>query len=47
MTTQTVLGDIRHWAAREMPVLLLNHERLEREKPLRGVRVSARPHVTL
>ncbi len=34
------------WAAREMPVLRLIRERFEREKPLRGLRISACLHVT-
>ncbi len=34
------------WAEREMPVLRLIQERFEKEKPLKGVRVSACLHVT-
>ncbi len=34
------------WAAREMPVMRLIHERFEKEKPLKGLRVSACLHVT-
>lgn len=34
------------WAEREMPVLRAIRERFEREKPLRGMRVSACLHVT-
>ncbi len=34
------------WAEREMPVLRLIRERFEREKPLKGLRVSACLHVT-
>jgi adenosylhomocysteinase len=34
------------WAAREMPVLKLIMERFEKEKPLRGIRVSACLHIT-
>jgi adenosylhomocysteinase len=34
------------WAAREMPVLKLIHERFEKEKPLKGVRLSACLHIT-
>lgn len=34
------------WAAREMPVLRLIQARFEKEKPLKGVRVSACLHVT-
>jgi len=34
------------WAEREMPVLRLIRERFEKEKPLKGVRVSACLHVT-
>ena len=34
------------WAEREMPVLRLIHERFEKEKPLKGVRMSACLHVT-
>ena len=34
------------WAEREMPVLRLVRERFEKEKPLKGVRISACLHVT-
>lgn len=34
------------WAAREMPVLKLIRERFEKEKPLRGIRLSACLHIT-
>ena len=34
------------WAAREMPVLALIRERFAREKPLRGIRMTACLHVT-
>ncbi|RME87341.1 MAG: adenosylhomocysteinase [Anaerolineae bacterium] len=34
------------WAEREMPVLRLIRERFEREKPLKGIRISACLHVT-
>ncbi|GAB4425131.1 MAG: adenosylhomocysteinase [Anaerolineales bacterium] len=34
------------WAEREMPVLRMIKERFEKEKPLKGVRVSACLHVT-
>jgi adenosylhomocysteinase len=34
------------WAAREMPVVKLIRERLAKEKPFRGVRISACLHVT-
>jgi len=34
------------WAAVEMPVLKLIHDRFEREKPLKGVRLAACLHVT-
>lgn len=34
------------WAAREMPVLRLIRERFQREKPLRGIRMTACLHVT-
>lgn len=34
------------WAEREMPVLRMIRERFEREKPLRGVRLSACLHIT-
>ncbi len=34
------------WASREMPVLRLIRERFEKEKPLKGIRLSACLHVT-
>jgi adenosylhomocysteinase len=34
------------WAAKEMPVLALIHERFEKERPLAGVRLGACLHVT-
>ncbi len=34
------------WAEREMPVLRLVRERFEREKPLKGIRLSACLHIT-
>ncbi len=34
------------WASREMPVLRLIRERFEKEKPLKGIRISACLHVT-
>ncbi|MBI3931502.1 MAG: adenosylhomocysteinase [Chloroflexi bacterium] len=34
------------WAAREMPVVKLIRERFSREKPLKGVRISACLHIT-
>ncbi len=34
------------WAAREMPVLALIKERFEKEKPFKGVRISACLHIT-
>lgn len=34
------------WAEREMPVLRLIHERFERERPFKGIRMSACLHVT-
>jgi len=34
------------WAAQEMPVLRLIHERFERERPLEGIRMGACLHVT-
>jgi len=34
------------WAAREMPVLRLIRERFEREKPLRGAKISGCLHIT-
>ncbi len=58
MTTQSVRSDVRdlrlaeegvrriEWAAREMPVIRLIRERFAREKPLRGLRLSACLHVT-
>ncbi len=40
-------GKLRiEWASREMPVLRLIGERFAREKPLKGVRISACLHVT-
>lgn len=40
-------GDQRiEWAAREMPVLNLIKERFEKEKPLKGMRLSACLHIT-
>lgn len=40
-------GKLRiEWAAREMPVLRSIAERFEREKPLRGIKLSACLHVT-
>jgi adenosylhomocysteinase len=40
-------GDLRiQWAAREMPVLRLIKERFAKEKPLKGIRLSACLHVT-
>lgn len=41
-------GGVRRieWAEREMPVLRMIRERFEREKPLKGVRISACLHVT-
>ncbi len=41
-------GGVRRieWAEREMPVLRLIRERFEKEKPLKGVRLSACLHVT-
>lgn len=40
-------GNLRmEWAEREMPVLRLIQKRFEKEKPLKGVRVSACLHVT-
>ncbi len=41
-------GGVRRieWAEREMPVLRMIRERFEREKPLKGVRLSACLHVT-
>ncbi|MDO9445325.1 MAG: adenosylhomocysteinase, partial [Dehalococcoidia bacterium] len=57
MTTQ-YLGDIANpalaregvqrieWAAREMPVMAQIRERFLREKPLKGVRITACLHVT-
>ncbi|NLL90577.1 MAG: adenosylhomocysteinase [Dehalococcoidales bacterium] len=34
------------WAAREMPVLVLIKQRFEKEKPFKGVRISACLHIT-
>ena len=34
------------WAAREMPVIRLIRERLAKEKPLKGIRISACLHIT-
>ena len=40
-------GGLRiEWAAREMPVLRLIGERFAREKPLKGIRISACLHIT-
>lgn len=40
-------GKLRiEWAAREMPVLKIINERFRKEKPLRGIRVTACLHVT-
>ncbi|MGB2582894.1 MAG: adenosylhomocysteinase, partial [Dehalococcoidia bacterium] len=40
-------GELRiQWAAREMPVLRLIGERFAREKPLKGIRISACLHIT-
>ncbi|TET73786.1 MAG: adenosylhomocysteinase [Dehalococcoidia bacterium] len=40
-------GELRiQWAAREMPVLRLIGERFAKEKPLKGVRISACLHIT-
>ncbi|MCS7011358.1 MAG: adenosylhomocysteinase [Anaerolineales bacterium] len=41
-------GGVRRieWAEREMPVLRMIRERFEREKPLKGIRLSACLHVT-
>ena len=40
-------GELKiEWTSREMPVLRLIRERFSREKPLRGVRVSACLHIT-
>ncbi|NMC46235.1 MAG: adenosylhomocysteinase [Chloroflexi bacterium] len=40
-------GNLRmEWAEREMPVLRLIQKRFEKEKPLKGIRVSACLHVT-
>jgi len=40
-------GELRiQWAAREMPVLRLIGERFTKEKPLKGVRISACLHIT-
>ncbi|MBN2240247.1 MAG: adenosylhomocysteinase [Dehalococcoidales bacterium] len=35
-----------NWAAREMPVLKIIRERFEKEKPLKGIRVSGCLHIT-
>ena len=34
------------WAAREMPVLALIKQRFEKEKPFKGIRISACLHIT-
>ena len=40
-------GELRiQWAAREMPVLRLIRERFAKEKPLKGIRISACLHIT-
>jgi len=40
-------GELRiQWAAREMPVLRLIGERFAKEKPLKGIRISACLHIT-
>ncbi len=40
-------GKLRiEWAAREMPVMKLIHERFAREKPLKGIRIAACLHIT-
>jgi adenosylhomocysteinase len=40
-------GELRiEWAARRMPVLAAIHERFEKEKPLKGIRIAATMHVT-
>ena len=40
-------GELRiEWASREMPVLRLIQERFAREKPLKGIRLSACLHIT-
>jgi len=40
-------GELRiEWAAREMPVLRLIGERFAKEKPLKGIRISACLHIT-
>jgi adenosylhomocysteinase len=40
-------GKLRiEWASREMPVLQLIRERFSREKPLKGIRISACLHIT-
>lgn len=40
-------GEVRiEWASREMPVLRLIRERFEKEKPLKGVRLSGCLHIT-
>ena len=58
MTTPTIKSDIRdlsladqgilriEWAAREMPVVDQIRERFSKEKPLRGIRITACLHVT-
>ncbi|MSQ11330.1 MAG: adenosylhomocysteinase [Dehalococcoidia bacterium] len=58
MATTKAKGDVRdralapegykriEWAAREMPVVRLIHERFVREQPLKGLRLSACLHVT-
>ncbi len=58
MSTQTTRGDVKdsslakeghlrvEWAAREMPVMRLIRERFAKERPLRGVRITACLHVT-
>ncbi|MEE9324939.1 MAG: adenosylhomocysteinase [Dehalococcoidia bacterium] len=58
MDRQTLKADIKdpslapdginriEWAAREMPVLRLIRERFAKEKPLKGIRISACLHIT-
>ncbi|MBI4310194.1 MAG: adenosylhomocysteinase [Chloroflexi bacterium] len=58
MTTKQTKGDVKdralarqgvdhiEWAARDMPVLRLIRERFGKEKPLKGLRLSACLHVT-
>ena len=58
MTVQTDRGDIRdislakagdlriEWAAKEMPVVRQIRERFAREKPLKGIRITACLHIT-